>query len=188
MEYEQRPIVGFPGYFADSDGLIWTVKRKGGNDRSPGQLARPRLLKTHLDRRGYLSVSLQNGRSVTRKPVHFFVLLAFSGEPGPGEEACHYPDPTKTNNAPSNLRWASHAENMSDKHRDRPIGNKPCSRCGVTYPPERFYSDKRARDGKTSDCKKCHTIVAMGSRDQDKRRASNREFMRRSREKERATP
>lgn len=185
MEYEQRPIVGFPGYLADSAGLIWTTKRKGGNERISGNLAEPRLLKTHVGGRGYMFVSLQNGRVVTRKPVHFFVLLAFAGPPGPGQEACHYPDATKTNNAPSNLRWASHAENMADKYRDVLSDHKRCSQCNIVFPLDGFYSDARASDKKTSDCRQCHTATSIRTRDPKRRRATNREFMRRCRERKR---
>lgn len=34
---ERREIAGFPGYFVDADGVVWTSKLKGGNDRTPGK-------------------------------------------------------------------------------------------------------------------------------------------------------
>lgn len=61
---------------------------------------------------GYLTVML--GKKCVR--VHVLVLEAFVGPRPAKHDACHY-DGTRTNNALSNLRWATRSENMSDARR-----------------------------------------------------------------------
>ena len=47
--------------------------------------------------------------------VHRLVLSAFVGPCPDGMEGCHDPDPDPANNALSNLRWDTHANNNRDK-------------------------------------------------------------------------
>ena len=37
---------------------------------------------------------------------------------------------------------------------------KPCTKCGELRPLTEFYTDKRARDGKKSNCKTCHNTYS----------------------------
>lgn len=57
---------------------------------------------------------------------------------------------------------------------------KKCSTCKIEKPKEDFYSAKRSKDGLKSQCKKCHSITTMLSRNNDNHRDYNREWMRRS--------
>jgi len=175
-------IPGFPNYLADTDGIIWTLKRKGGNARKSGQVGEPKRLKLHKNSDGYLIVNLdKNGTNYT-KQVSRLILETFIGTVPENCEACHYPDPDKTNNKLENLRWDTHTENMKDKYRDRPpLKEKQCKSCLEIKPVSDFYADKRASDGLQTQCKKCHCITSVATRDKDKVRIWNREYMRKRR-------
>jgi hypothetical protein len=179
---ELKPIPGHTGYFASRDGRIWTIKRKGGNDRTAGKLGEPKPLKATPRNRGYLTVNLdRNGKAICRF-VHALILEAFVGPCPVGMEACHYPDATPANNSLDNLRWDTHGENAKDKYRDRPAQtHKECRRCGKRKPVDEFYKDSRASDGLKTECKTCHIEVARATRDPSKRRTANRDYMRRVR-------
>lgn len=183
MDSEIRPIPSCPDYFASADGTIWTIKRKGGNDRGAGRTGSPRPLKSHVNAYGYCIVNIQiDGKNKTR-PVHRLVLEAFVGPAPEGYHGCHYPDSNPSNNRLENLRWGSVADNARDKYRDKPdLGTKVCTGCGIEKALSDFYGDKRNRDGVKAECKSCHRLTFLETRDPDKRRAVNREYMRRQRE------
>lgn len=185
---EYRPVLGFPGYFVGSDGSVWTAKAKGGNDRRPRIASEWKRLSVHQNRAGYLIVNLDhNGKNYTRQ-VHRLVLEAFVAPRPDGMEACHYPDPDKTNNGIDNLRWDTHVENAKDSYRDRgEVTAKRCRRCGDSKSRDEFYSDKRASDGLKTECKSCHCRVSYKTADKSKRRQSNREYMRKRRDSTKST-
>ncbi len=175
-----RDIVGHPGYLVGDDGTVWSTKLKGGNDRSPGRRGAPRRMATQVNASGYCMVNLDvNGTNQTRF-VHHLVLEAFVGAKPAGLEACHYPDHDKANNRLENLRWDTHAENMRDECRDRPVSTvKTCRRCRVAKSVADFYADKRSSDGLKTECKRCHCDVSKATRDPEKKRSANREYARR---------
>jgi hypothetical protein len=177
-----KDVVGFPGYCVGDDGSAWSLKAKGGNDRSSGRLASAwRRLKAHL-LKGYLRVNLTRDGENCPRLVHQLVLGAFVGPCPPGMEGCHYPDPDRRNCRLDNLRWGTHAENMRDAYRDRPpVAEKACRRCGQAKLAEQFYRDKRASDGLKTECRACHKATIIATRDPEKKRAANREYMRRRR-------
>ena len=177
-----REIPGFANYFADTEGNIWTCKRKGGNDRGAGRIGLPRRLKCHQNGSGYMVVNLDvNGRVFSRL-VHRLILQTFVGPAPVGHQACHYPDKNPMNNRLENLRWGTQAENARDKFRDRlPVLNKVCRPCGKNKSRAEFYTDKRASDGLQSECKTCHNRISVATRNPDKKRKANRDFMRRKR-------
>jgi hypothetical protein len=179
-----KPIPTFSGYFASPDGIIWTQKRKGGNDHSAGRLLKsPRPLKAHRSNSGYMMVSFDVGGKVKMMGVHRLILMTFDRLPNAGEVACHYPDPTKTNNHINNLRWGTQADNAKDRFRYRSGSQeKQCTNCLEVKHISEFYADKRnTSDGRKSECKKCHMETSVLTRDKDKKNKSNREFMRRKR-------
>lgn len=57
---------------------------------------------------------------------------------------------------------------------------KTCSTCKDVKPESEFYRDARRPDGLKSQCKKCHCLTSMLSRDPANHRDSNREWMRKS--------
>lgn len=60
---------------------------------------------------------------------------------------------------------------------------KTCSTCKQVKPLTDFYKDKRTPDGLKSQCKKCHTICNIKTRNINNKRENNRNFMRNAREK-----
>lgn len=108
---EWRPVLGYEGqYEVSSIGRVRSLNRivmnRGKGVAKPGKHLTP-----HLSMFGYFNVRL-GGRTVS---VHRLVLESFVGPCPPGMEACHFPDPTRTNNAISNLRWDTRSANYGDR-------------------------------------------------------------------------
>jgi hypothetical protein len=109
VHIEFRPIAGYPGYWVTSGGGVWSERDGRGGTSAQMHQIKPKL------NHGYLLVSLyQQGVRRTRKVAHL-VLEAFVGPRPEGAEACHFPDPTRTNNRVGNLRWESHVVNMGHR-------------------------------------------------------------------------
>lgn len=56
-----------------------------------------------------------------------------------------------------------------------------CSSCDDWHPENGFYKDKRTANGLKSQCKKCHSIGSINTRDKVNARKNNRNYMRRAR-------
>lgn len=92
-------IPGCPGYVAREDGAI----------RGPR-----RWLKPVLHKGGYYKFTYR-GSNVR---WHVAICLTFHGpKPGPEYQVLHREN-DKSNNAASNLRWGTRAENIADMHAD----------------------------------------------------------------------
>jgi hypothetical protein len=103
-----KPLPSFDGYFCSDDGRVWSAWTPRRRIRS----STLRELRQRIDKKGYCRVSL--GREQRRSlMVHRLVLMAFSGAPALGQEACHC-DGNRTNNRVTNLRWDSHRANVHD--------------------------------------------------------------------------
>ena len=59
-----------------------------------------------------------------------------------------------------------------------------CSSCGELFTRDNFYKDKRNPNGLKSQCKKCHSLGNIKSRDLNNTRRINRKHMRRARQKD----
>lgn len=100
-EEEWRQIEGTLGeYLVSSFGRVKSIKRK------------PIVLAPKIDRNGYVHVAIFNGRTRRDVQVHRLVAEAFLG-PSCGMEVDHI-DGNPGNNSVTNLRWATHAENMNN--------------------------------------------------------------------------
>lgn len=112
-----QPILEFPGYFAGSDGSIWSCWERFYPKGKPGAGVRYRpgaawtRMKTNRIKGGYLEVQLRRDGKSVHAFIHRLVLMAFVGTAPDGQEAFH------VNNIPddnrlSNLRWATRRENQ----------------------------------------------------------------------------
>lgn len=108
---EYRDIPGFPGYRVGSDGSVWSSSNR--RKRSPGQELES--VRPHVRNR-YLCVGLYSARvhRQVKKPVHYLVLLAFTGERPCGCQVAHN-NGNRLDNRAENLRWATPKENSGDK-------------------------------------------------------------------------
>jgi hypothetical protein len=108
-----RPIPGYPNYVATSDGKILSRYRKW------------MPLRHHIDEWGYPRLHIQSDGVKRSFYVHRLILLAFVGQCPTGMVARHL-DGTPTNNAPSNLVYGTHAQNMDDRraHGRNSVGTK----------------------------------------------------------------
>lgn len=114
---EILPIPGCPCYYVDKTGDI--ISTKGARGHAYHHM-RPM---THKD--GHLYVLLRVGGKQIKMFIHRAVLLAFRGEPKPGEESRHLDD-NPANNRLENLVWGTRLENVEDKRRNGrlPIGER----------------------------------------------------------------
>jgi DNA-binding XRE family transcriptional regulator len=107
---EYRCVSGFPGYKVGSDGSVWGCLDNAGNLKT-----KFRRLKQTGQRNGYLRITLHRQGQRHFKLVHRLVLEVFVGACPPGMEACHSPNPDKTDNRLSNLRWDTKSANAGDR-------------------------------------------------------------------------
>lgn len=105
MEVERKPIPNCPSYFAGIDGTMWRCKNGNWIQLKP-------IVNTF--RKGYLQIGPYVNGKTKPMTVHRAVMLAFVGPRPDGMEICHI-DGDKTNNALSNLKYATPTENNADK-------------------------------------------------------------------------
>ena len=112
---EIKPIPGFPGYFATSDGWIWTSFASKSREESSELRRLPCSIIEQRYRKVRLGMFLPDGRRKWTSPmyVHRLVLLAFDGPCPKGYEARHLSG-EKLNNEIGNLQWGTPKENGSD--------------------------------------------------------------------------
>ncbi len=124
-----KPVPGFGGFYEASDmGDIRTVERVVTKLHRSGktiqQKYKSRILKpSRSDKYGHMVVHIGFDGKTCNVAVHRLVLLAFTGEPSAGQEACHN-NGNASDNRVSNLRWDSHLSNNQDrrKHGNYAIG------------------------------------------------------------------
>lgn len=56
----------------------------------------------------------------------------------------------------------------------------PCGNCKGMFARSEFYTCKRSPSGMKSECKKCHNITSIASRNKDTHREKNKQWMRKS--------
>lgn len=100
MECITKQIEGFPGYWVNSDGRVWSERSN-------------KWLVPWLNNKGYLIVGLWVNGRVFRKTVHRLVAEAFMPNDDPEhKDTVDHIDGDKTNNRADNLQWLSHTENV----------------------------------------------------------------------------
>lgn len=114
--FEIKPIPGYPGYMAGSDGFIYSVWKTG---KGPDKLFldEPKKLSPGLDsNKKYLLVNVKdsNGYRGT-KTVHYLVCITFHG-PKPGTKyTVSHQNGNNKDNSPKNLKWETYRENHLKK-------------------------------------------------------------------------
>ena len=99
-------IPGFKGYYADTNGGIWSMSQWRGYPW--------RQLAAHPDSDGYLQVRLQVGARRISKKVHALVALTFLLKPEGCDQLRHL-DSDKTHNQLANLVWGTAIDNAADR-------------------------------------------------------------------------
>jgi hypothetical protein len=108
------PYPPCPTYEISTHGRARSTDRRALSRWGATRLVRGRVLALAKSPQGYLFFGLCDGASQKPCYVHRAVLLAFVGEPGDGEEACHQ-NGDKQDNRLENLRWDSRKANHADK-------------------------------------------------------------------------
>jgi len=118
---EYREIPGAPGYFAGSDGTIWSTwcNRWRQAEQYWHQIIGSKTVT------GHLYILLSDGKRRQRLFAHQLVLFAFSG-PCPDGMECRHLNGNPKDNRVENLAWGTHKENMQDAkvHGTFPYGKK----------------------------------------------------------------
>lgn len=119
QEPETRPIPGFDGYLAGTDGSLWTLWEPEPSKGKKGLMYRVGTKKKRLRlgrvASGYLAVTTRAFQGKKRTLlVHRAVLLAFRGVPAPGMLARHL-NGNCLDNRLENLCWGTPEENEADK-------------------------------------------------------------------------
>ncbi|HBR26853.1 MAG TPA: hypothetical protein DD732_07460 [Rhizobiales bacterium] len=110
---EWRPIPGAAGYEASDLGNVRSLDRLIVYVNGCKRFYQGKKLAPQINPNGYHNVTI--GR--TTYNIGALVCLAFHGEkPTPKHEVAHW-DNDRTNNVPSNVRWATRKENHADKIR-----------------------------------------------------------------------
>lgn len=105
------PIDGFPYEVSDA-GRVRRAPTSRYRNSTPDGVLKPVPIAG-----GYLKVSLVDRGRHRQELVHRLVAHAFLGpQPTPKHEVAHS-DGTCTNNRATNLRWATHQENIDDRER-----------------------------------------------------------------------
>lgn len=104
-----KVIPGFPDYAVSGDGEV--CRATPGHATAVG-----RILKTHVDRHGYMAVTIRDKEQRQAKlQVHRLMALTFFGPAPSARHEVAHGDGVRTNNILSNLRWATHEENCADR-------------------------------------------------------------------------
>ena len=146
--YERREIPGLDGYWADTNGFIWSQKGRGRSLINPNE--KLKKMKSSPKRNGYLYVQIYNNGKSEKITVHRLILKTFISLCPPGMETCHN-DGTRTNNNIENLRWDTRSSNQLDAVRH---GTAPCLRVGENHSAAKLKETQvrviRALKGKMS--------------------------------------
>lgn len=109
-----KNIKDFPGYAVSADGDVYSL-----NYNHTGLL---KILKPHMDRKGYLQVNLWKNGKGHSKTVHRLVAQAFIPNNVFGFREVNHINGIKTDNRVENLEWCTSSQNLL--HSYRVLGRK----------------------------------------------------------------
>ena len=111
-----KPISEFDGFYEISGkGDVRSVERKIELPNKVKRLIKARLLKVRQNNDGYSEVRLSKGGKTYTRFIHRLVAQEFIPNPYNLPEVNHISG-VKSNNAPSNLEWATHAQNVQHSY------------------------------------------------------------------------
>jgi len=109
---EWRDVAGTDGTMqVSSEGRVRSRRARNGHELPDGEW---RLCDLSLQGKGYLTLQVMYPDGKHNRLVHDLVLEAFVGPRPDGHQGRHHPDPTRTNNALTNLSWGTQSDNMQD--------------------------------------------------------------------------
>lgn len=117
MIEEWSDITGFEGiYQVSSKGRVRALDRTMPSGRWGKVRRKGGIINPSVNKFGYLTVGLRFNGNRKWMLVHRLVCESFHGPSPNGKPfAAHFPDPNPANNMPTNLMWASPAENSSHR-------------------------------------------------------------------------
>jgi hypothetical protein len=111
---ELRPVPGYPTYFADREGGIWSNRRRGPRGDGPPRIGT--LFRLKEQKRRYCSVQLYDEQGKpTYLSVHRLILLAFVGPPPDDCTQTRHLNRNTHDNRLENLAWGRPLENSADQ-------------------------------------------------------------------------
>jgi len=155
---DERPVPGFPGYTATSDGRVFSTRPwRGSTER--------RLLRGGVGAHGYRSIVLCDGRHRRSREVHAIIAETFHGPRPPGMDVRHL-DGDKANNAASNLRYGTRGENLRDAVRHGTHYNAKKTHCpaGHPYDDANTYIVPRTGDRSCRICRRSRGRLKWSTR------------------------
>lgn len=126
-----KDIKGYEGYYKISNkGRVLSTKRKVKSTRSNTgyRIVNERILKTRIDKYGYVTVILRKFNTDKHFTIHRLVALAFISNPNDYPSINHI-DENKLNNIPSNLEWCTVKYNNLYNNRQQQINEKLKKSC-----------------------------------------------------------
>lgn len=106
-----KEIPGFPRYYADTGGIVWSSRVQGSATKISSKLRR---LKPSTHKDGYLQLTLCKNQKRYYRRVASLVLETFVGPCPEGMESCHE-NSIRIDNRLSNLRWDTPKGNQKDR-------------------------------------------------------------------------
>lgn len=107
---ERRDILGYDGrYQIDTNGQIYAMFPFRGAPAG-------RLMKTYVNRDGYVFAVLGNGGSGKTAYLHRLLMLTFNPVENPRALEVNHIDGNRHNNSLDNLEWMTRRENMKHAH------------------------------------------------------------------------
>lgn len=107
-EIKWKTIDGYDRYEVSTDGQVRVLYSRGSSKKG-------KILKTKINRGGYLEVALYNNYKIKQVRIHRLLALAFLKKSE--YNLVLHCDGNKLNNSLDNLRWGNHSQNLLDRRK-----------------------------------------------------------------------